>query len=189
MSIITDYGLDSPARRLPLLLLALDDKKGEKEMDVLHLQKVIRYFEYLLQRNDIEFSNFNLGAVSYELQESLEALEEFGLIERIDHALQLSPLGGEASKELKLGFSNADLQKLSFAKIQLNDLTSDEVMFFMYNLLPASRENSTEIKRLDKKKDVLVDSLFKKGRINSITAAKWLGITEQRFLTSAQKSD
>jgi len=189
MSIIADYGLDSPARRLPLLLLALDDKKGQKEMDVLHVQKVIRYFEYLRQRNDVEFSNFNLGAVSYELQESLDALEEFGLIERVDHSLQLSPLGNEASKELKRDFSSSELQKLSFAKMQLNDLNSDEVMFFMYNLLPSSRENSTEIKRLDRKKDALVRSLFEKGRINSITAAKWLDTTEQKFLSSVNRSD
>ena len=39
-----------------------------------------------------------------------------------------------------------------FAKQQLNDLTPDELMFFMYRLIPESVVNSTEFPRLERKK-------------------------------------
>jgi hypothetical protein len=185
MSVVADYGLDSPTRKLPILLLNLDDTEGNKKMDTIHIQKIIRYFQYLSQEDLIEYSNYNLGGVSYELQENIESLEEFGLIEQVNSdGFHLSQLGVEASKELAETISKADLDKLSFAKRQLNDLSSDELMFFMYNLLPQTRANSTVWERLEKKKDLITRQLFKKGKINSITAAKWLGLSETRFLTT-----
>jgi hypothetical protein len=75
---------------------------------------------------------------------------------------------------------------LIFAKQQLNDLTSDEMMYFMYRLIPESQINSTEFSRLEKKRGPLVRSLFLKGRINATTAANWLGINEKDFLDSVR---
>jgi hypothetical protein len=186
MSMISDYGLDTPARKLPLLALSLPDAKGAKGMDGIHLQKVIRYYEYLMQRFDIEFSNYKLGAVSYEMVENVDLLEEAGLVEEADKGrLVLSREGEKASKELQAGFGRNDIDKLQFAKKQLNDLPNDELLFFMYSLLPNTRENSTEWERLSKRKLELVKSLYKKGRVSSATASKWLGVAEPKFLQEA----
>lgn len=186
MSLISDYGLDTPVRRLPLLTLSLPDGRGAKETDGLHLQKIIRYYEYLGQKFDIEFSNYKLGAVSYELVENMEVLEEAGLVEETDKGkLVLSKEGEEATIQLRSGVDKAEIAKLQFAKKQLNDLPSDELLFFMYNLLPNTRENSTEWDRLSKRKSQLVRALYEKGRINSVTAAKWLGVPESGFMRIA----
>src|SRR2546430_2358843 len=152
MSIVSDYGLDVPARRYLLLALSVEDKKGRKSMDILHLQKVIRYFEFLRQKTDVEFSNYNLGGVSYELQESVETLMENGLIDRSNSQIELSREGNKAVTELLTKLDKQDLRKLLFSKQQLNDLSGDEVMFFMYMLLPETQVNSTEVARLLRKR-------------------------------------
>jgi hypothetical protein len=152
-------------------------------MDILHLMKVIRYYEYLRDTLlELEYSNFKLGIVSFELKQNLETLEESGLVEEQDGKYALTEEGKELAEKLEKDFDRKDLQKLIFAKQQLNDLSSDETMYFMYRLIPESQANSTEFPRLEKKKAVLVRCLFLKGRINSNTAAKWLDMSEKDFL-------
>ena len=160
MSVVADYGLDVPARAYLLLALSVEDKKGRKAMDILHLQKIIRYFEYLRDKTDIEFSNYSLGGVSYELQESVETLTENGLIDRSDSRMELSEEGKKAVTELQSKTDPDDLKKLLFSKRQLNDLTGDEVMFFMYMLLPDTQVNSTEVSRLLKRRKEITSSTF-----------------------------
>lgn len=188
MPLVTDYGLENPSRRLSLLLLSLPDSKGTKEMDGIHLHKIVRYYEYLAQKSDIEFSNYKLGAVSYELVENLEVLEETGLVDENQGRLSLSHEGEKATKELWETTRKEDIQKLGFAKKQLNDLSGDELMFFMYNLLPESRQNSTEWGRLERKKSELVKALFRKGKISSLVASEWIGKSEREFLASVPTS-
>jgi hypothetical protein len=187
MSLIEDYGLEQPARAYLILALAVEDKKRQKAMDTLHAQKVVRYYEFLGQKKDVDFSNFKLGGVSYELQESLTTLIECGFIINSDGKhFELSDEGKKAAEELQSRFGAEDLRKLTFSKQQLNDLSNDEVMFFMYKLLPETQANSTEVNRLFKRNRELTESLFKKGRISAAMAASWLGITEQDFLTSVK---
>ena len=185
MSTIQDYGLESPARAYLVLVLSVLDRTDQKAMDVLHIQKVIRYFEFLRKTTDVEFSNFKLGGVSYELQESLETLVESGLVTRAGKTrLELTDEGKKAAVELRATANVDDLKKLTFSKQQLNDLTSDEVMFFMYMLLPETQENSTEAGRLLRRSKELTQSLFRKGRISSAMAASWVNMTEEQFHTS-----
>jgi hypothetical protein len=186
MSSLDDYGLSSPPRKWSLLALSLSDKCDVKDMDILHLQKVIRYFEYLRDTQELEYSCFKLGIVSYELEENLQTLEESGLVDKCDGKFTLTVEGEEWAGKLEKDFDKKDLQKLLFAKQQLNDLSSDETMYFMYRLIPESQKNSTEFPRLEKKRTVLIRSLFLKGRINANTAAKWLEISEKDFLDSVR---
>jgi hypothetical protein len=189
MSVIKDYGLESPARAYLILALSVEDKAAQKSMDILHIQKVIRYFEFLRNKIDVEYSNFKLGGVSYELQENLETLVESGLVAKTGkNRLELTDEGREAAAELRSAFIPDDMKKLTFSKQQLNDLTGDEVMLFMYLLLPETQENSTEAGRLLKRKRELTESLFRKGRISSSMAASWLQISEEEFQNSLSKS-
>lgn len=186
MSYIEDYGLNAPSRKYSLMVLQLKDRCNRKEMDIIHLHKIIRYFEYLRNTTEIKFSNFKLGLVSYELEQNLETLQDSGLIEKNDKNYVLTEEGQEISEKLLCSLDKKDFEKLIFAKQQLNDLTSDEMMYFMYRLIPESQINSTEFSRLEKKRGPLVRSLFLKGRINATTAANWLGINEKDFLDSVR---
>jgi hypothetical protein len=184
MSYILDYGLEAPSRKWSMLVLLINDRTNHKEIDILHLQKIIRYYEYLLDIEELDYSDFKLGAVSYELEENLQTLVECGLVERKDGKYVLTDEGDQIAKELQKTFDPKEFQKLVFAKQQLNDLSPEETMYFMYKLIPSTQRNSIEFQRLDKKRDVLICSLFLKGRINATTAAKWLEISEKEFLDS-----
>jgi hypothetical protein len=188
MSYLEDYGLTSPSRKYSLVALVLKDRKGCAQIDIMHLQKIIRYFEYLRNSKDIAYSNYKYGVVSYELEENVEKLQDNGLVDRDEYdILTLTPEGQDIAEKLSQGLDKKELEKLMFAKQQLNDLTLDELMYFMYRLIPESVVNSTEFPRLEKKKTSFVQSLFLKGKVNSATAAKWLDMSEKDFLDSLCK--
>lgn len=184
MSYLEDYGLAVPSRKWSLVVLCFYDRKGKKAMDIVHMMKVIRYFEYLRDSKELDYSNFKLGAVSYELQQNLDELVESGLVDEKDDRYLLTTEGKEIAETILKDFDIKERQKLTFAKQQLNDLLMDELLFFMYKLIPSTQQNSTEFARLQKKKDILTRTLFLKGRINATTAAKWLEISEKEFLES-----
>ena len=189
MTLIIDYGLDSPARALLILALSMKDRTKKKEMDIIHIHKIIKYFEHLEQKETIDFSNFKLGGVSYELHENLETLQECDLVDKVGNKYVLTEKGEKAAKELLGTHSEEEIRKLKFAKLQLNDLTQKETLFYMYMLIPETQKYSTEFAELHKQRNVLVPKLFLKGRINSTTAAKWLDVDEKTFLDSLQTSD
>src|SRR3990172_307274 len=182
MTLIEDYGLNSPARSLLLLVLSIKDRDQKTEMDKLHIQKTIRYFEYLRNKKEIDFSNFKLGGVSYELEENRETLLEYELIGQINHHFSLTEEGKTAAKDLKGILGIEEYKKLVYAKEQLNDLPDDELLYFMYKTIPETQKHSTEFQRLEKKKETLVKSLFSKRKIHACTAINWLGIKEDEFV-------
>lgn len=188
LSLIFDYGLDALPRALLILLLSFTDKQNEKGMGRLYFQKAVRYFEYLSKKKEIDFSNYKYGVVSYELQENMETLEECGLVTSVGRGKNIKYIlteeGARASKELIEQYDEETIRKLKFSKSQLNDLTISELLFFMYMLLPETRVKSIEFEKLYAKKEELVPSLFKKGRISRHTASKWLGVAEKTFLDS-----
>lgn len=181
MSAITEYGLDSPARAL--LILVLSAKNGEP-MSKLHFQKALLYFERMQKKKDIEFSDFHYGGVSYELQENLEDLEEYGLVNRVGNKYLLTEEGENITRELVSQYDKEALRKLVFAKQQLNDLPDKELLYLMYRLFPDTQANSTEYERLEREKRTLIRRLFVKGRITAYMAAEWLAISEADFLES-----
>ena len=81
MSYILDYNLKEPSRQWSLLVLSIKDRKQVKTMDIMHIQKVIRYFEYLRETQEIAYSDFKYGAVSDELRQNLDTLVESGLVD------------------------------------------------------------------------------------------------------------
>src|SRR4030042_4258822 len=160
MSVITEYGLDSPARALLILVLSI---KNREPMSKLHFQKAILYFERMQKQKDIDFSDFHYGGVSYELQENLEALEEYGLIDRVGNKYMLTEEGEKTAEELIKQYDKEALRKLVFAKQQLNDLPDKELLYLMYKLFPDTQANSTEYRKLEEEKQTLVCKLFFKG--------------------------
>jgi len=189
MSILSEYGLDSPARALLILVLSIKDKQDQKAMNRLQFQKAIRLFEYLQQEKEIHFSNFKYGGVSYELQENVGTLEECGLVTKAGTKYVLTEEGEKAAQELLRKHDKEAIRKLTFAKTLVNDLTDKELLFYMYMLLPETRVNSTEFDKLYTERETLVRRLFMKGAINAATAAAWLNINEKEFLDSLRASD
>lgn len=182
MTLIEDYGLDSPARSLLLTVLSIKDNNQKTEMDKLHIQKVLRYYEHLREKKEIDFSNFKLGGVSYELEENRETLMEYELIDQKNCDFFLTDEGITAANDLKKTFNQEEYQQLVCAKKLLNDVPDDELLYFMYKTIPETQKHSTEFARLEKKKESLVKNLFSKRKIDALTAISWLGISEEEFV-------
>ncbi len=184
MSEILDYGLDSPTRAFLVLVLFMEDRTKQKAMNKLHFQKALYYFENLKQDKEISFSNFKYGGVSFELQENMETLVESGLVTKVGTKYVLTQEGEDLAKKLLSEYDDETLRKLKYSKDLLNDLSDKELLFFMYMTFKETQENSIEFENLLKNKDRWVKNLFQKGRINSATAAQWLGISQRGFLDS-----
>lgn len=183
MSYIEDYGLDSFVRSRLLLLLGLVDTRGKKEAGILKINKELRYFQYLTDKKNIEFSPFNLGDVSDDIRENVDELVECGLIDqKPDGTFFLTEEGEEAEKEVSKDISEKERKALAFSKEQLNDLSTDELLGFMYFLLPHTAVHSTEIKRIEKNKENIVKSLYNKGKISVNTAGKWLNLSKRDII-------
>lgn len=183
MSYKEDYGLDSFVRLRLLVLLGLKDSIGKKAVDILRINKILRYFEYLTKGENIDFSHFNLGDVSDDIRDNVDDLVECGLIEpNREGKYVLTEEGEEAEKEISQDLTPEEKKILQFSKEQLNDLTDDEVLGFMYFLLPETTKHSKVIARIEKNRERIVQSLYEKGRISTKTAADWLGISEREIL-------
>ena len=150
------------------------------------------YFEKLKQVKEVSFSNYKYGGVSFELTENMETLEESGLVTKNGAMYELTEEGERLAKELVSDYKKRDadtLCKLEYAKFLLNDLTDKELLFFMYMTFPETQVNSIEFKNLIKDETSYVQKLFLKGRINTTTAAEWLGITARDFLETLPSCD
>jgi len=181
MTAIADYGLDSPARALLLLVLSA---KNSEPMSRLHFQKTILYYERMQEQKDVDFSYFHYGGVSYELQENLESLIEYGLVKKIGTKYTLTDEGEKTVALLREKCDKESLRKLLFAKQQLNDLPDRELLYLMYKLFPDTQVNSKEFENLEKDKETIIPRLFLKSRITAHMASKWLGKSEKEFLDS-----
>lgn len=158
-------------------------------MSKLHFQKTILYFERMQKQNDIDFSDFHYGGVSYELQENLEVLEEYGLIDRVGNKYKLTEEGEKTAEDLSKLYDAETIRKLIFAKQQLNDLPDRELLYLMYKLFPDTQVNSIEYKKLEEEKEILIRKLFLKGKITAHMAAEWLGIKEKDFIESLPRKN
>jgi hypothetical protein len=182
MTLIEDYGLDTPARSLLLTVLSIKDNAQRTEMDKLHIQKVLRFYEYLREKKEIDFSNFKLGGVAYELEENRETLIEYELIDQKNCDFFLTDEGTTAANDLKKTFNQEEYEQLVCAKKLLNDLPDDELLYFMYKTIPETQKHSTEFTRLERKKETLAKNLFAKRKIDSQTAICWLNVNEEEFI-------
>jgi predicted transcriptional regulator len=184
MSYTEDYGLDSFTRSRILVLLHLEDSRGEKATDILRINKEMRFFQHLTKKTQIDFSHFKLGDVSDEIRETIDDFEESGLIEQNNRGkYALTEEGEEAEKEVqRTDISPKEKDLLKFSKDTLNDLSDDELLGFMYFLLPETAEHSRVIDRINKNKEKIVKSLYEKGKISAKTAADWTGTTKREIL-------
>ena len=188
MPLIVDYGLNSPSRRLLLIALSLRDNNDNQSMHKMHIHKVIRYFEYLRNRKEIEYSHFHYGDVSIEINEDIENLYSLNLIdEEAEEEYLLTEEGYEAAQEILKDFPHSELKLFKYAKYMLNELTLNELMYYMYMIIPESRKNSRVYNRLEKNKEKIIYSLYEKNKISAHEASKWMHISEEQFLKGLRR--
>lgn len=176
MDKIEEYGLDTPPKILPILLFMVAGGAYRAHFNRLQINKMVRYFEFLIKKNEISFSNYNLGGVSYELTETLGELVDYGLLDQDEQDRYfMSKEGQQAGEELYKNFPKADCKLLEESCTTLMDLTNDELLFFMYKTIPKTQEKSTVFDKLMKNSVRLVQNIYNKGKISASIALSWVG--------------
>lgn len=176
MTLVQSFGLDEPTRRVILLALAIEPTEGiPKEVDIVHLNKIIKLYLSESSRIDIEFSNYNMGAVSYEVEETLNLLQDIDIIEKNEKKrYRLTELGENVIIGIIENTPIEDINKLEYAKNTLNGLSYNELLYYMYMKFPDTKENSTQINKLSRMKKRLIHNLLEKGIIDQETAEEWI---------------
>jgi len=175
MTFAKNFGLEEPVRTLILLTLDLEPIGAPKEVDIVHLNKIIKLYQSESDRSNIEFSNYNMGAVSYEIEETMELLMEMDIIEiDTNNRYILTELGIKMVNEIKILVSDKDVEILTKSKKMLNDLSYNELLYYMYMKFPDTKENSTQMSKLNRMKIKLINKLVEKGKINREEADEWL---------------
>lgn len=181
MPYIDDFALDD-RDFLIIYLIGLKDSHDRTVTDILHLNKMVRYYQKLMKTNEIEFHHFNLGDVSDEIRDQIEALEENGLIEIKDYMINLTNEGSVACKEVKEELTEKEKKILQYVKLRLNDLVWEELLLFMYLTVPESTKNSKVFRGLMRNKERILSKMYKKGKISVDELAEWLGISKKEAL-------
>jgi len=170
-----EYGLDAPSKILPILLFMVAGGSNKAHLNRLQINKMIRYFEFLIKKDEIGFSNYNLGGVSYELTENLGEMVDYGLLDQDERGKYVMSDEGElAGRELLEEFSKHGHELLKKSYTILRDLSDEELLFFMYKTIPKTQEKSIIMDKLMKKSVQLVQSIYDKGKISASTALSWV---------------
>lgn len=166
----------SESQKYVLLLLGDDNSKPVKKG--VHLQK-----EMYLISNNIEELKINAnfephfeGPYSETINEELKYLKMDGLIEEKFGSIQLTDFGKNVVSVLKSNLSNEILTLVHKFKSWANDLTENELLFFIYSTFDMTDE-SLVIERLMKKRKELAYSLYKKRKISLGKMAELAGIS------------
>jgi len=170
----------NPFQALLLLLMGIDNKpvKGRT-----WLQK-----EMFLIVNNIEgmgeisqYEPHHYGPYSELIEIQLENLKSYGLIFE-NKEITLTREGKLLFQELLKMSSPELLELISEIKKDLNDLTQDELLAYIYFAFPEMTKESRVIDKIRKKRLKLAISLYKKGKVSLSKAAEIAGKPLPEFM-------
>ena len=157
-------------QRTVLLLLNANDREAIKGR--LWLQK-----EVFLIANNVkslmdwcEYEPHYWGPYSGVLAGELDELVSLGLVERGGSRLVLKAFGAEMAAGIGVGPEKKLL--IEDVKFLLNDLTKDELLAFVYFAFPRYAEEGVEKSKISGRRSVLVQALYRKGKISLGRAAE-----------------
>jgi predicted HTH domain antitoxin len=166
-----------------LILALLNAKNREPIKSDLFFQKeiflVLNYIKEMLPNAD--FISHTLGPYSEVAEKSMNNLNSYNLVKRIEQGYKITDLGMEILKEFKGKLSKNKLEAIEDFKDFLNDLTRDELLVFTYISFPEfTTESGIKDEIYSKRKPVAV-SLYKKGKISLEKAAFLSGLSLEEF--------
>lgn len=160
------------------ILLLLGAKDSESVPGPLHLQKQMYQLQNLFPKlaAETDYELYMLGPHSDIVEYEVEELKSSGLIRT--SPLKLTPDGKEVFTMLKKRASKKENEKVEEFKDLLNDMTSDEILAFVYFTYPSQNDlkmESIEYEKLLPKRKRLAISMYQKGKISAQRAAEIAG--------------
>lgn len=186
---ITKVNLEqlSPIQALILLLLDSDDARPVKGKT--WLQKEM----FLILKNtkkeiaeEAQFEPHHYGPYSEVIESELVNMKLLGLVEE-DKQIKITMKGREVARELERYVRKEFLEIIEDVKKELNDLSEDELLAYIYFTFPEMTTESRALERIMKKRKNLAVSLYRKGKVSLSKAAKIAGMSLSEFIEVLRK--
>lgn len=173
-----------------LILLLLDANRGEPIKGKTWLQKEMFLLVHNTGKDKIiqgaQFESHHYGPYSETIDAELDTLRMIGLIE-IDRSIRLKPEGKKLASRLREVVSNEFLELVKEIKNNLNDLSEDELLAYIYFTFPKMTTESRVLERIKNKRKRLAISLYKKGKVSLSKAAQIAGMSVSDFIELLKK--
>ena len=164
---------------VPKYIILLVYANNEPLMGKTKLQKSIFLLsdEIDAVKEDCSYEPDNYGPYSEVVDYELRDLEEVGVIHSSHGKIEMTRMGREIAEELVKKEDRSVLSILSKQKAFLNDLTTNEVLAYIYAAYPEMTSESIKIGELKPKMEDYIAALVKKQKISLQRAAELLEIS------------
>jgi len=169
-------------------LLLLSANNDEPIKGKLWYQKEL----FLLSRNSDELAEQTdfeadfMGPYSESADEELEQLEFAKVVEKEGNKLKLTELGKDVAKILEKNSSEEEKEMVEDFKSELNDLTEDELLGFIYFTFPEMTKESVKIEKIKPKRKSIALSLYAKSKISLGKALEIAEMNIDNFIKEAK---
>ncbi len=173
-------------QKYTLLLLSANDDEPIKGK--LWYQKEL----FLLSRNSDELAEQTdfeadfMGPYSESADEELQQLEYAKVVEKEGNKLKLTDLGKDVAKILEKNSSEEEKEMVEDFKAELNDLTEDELLGFIYFTFPEMTRESIKIEKIKPKRKNIALSLYAKSKISLGKALEIADMNIDNFIKEAK---
>ena len=173
-----------------LILLLLDANEGKPVKGKTWLQKEMFLLVHNTGKEEIiqgaQFEPHHYGPYSETIDAELDILRMMGLVE-INGPISLKPKGRRLASKLRKIVSNDFLELVEEIKENLNDLSEDELLAYIYFTFPNMTTESRVLERIKRKRERLAVSLYKKGKVSLSKAAQIAGMSVGDFIELLKK--
>jgi hypothetical protein len=169
-------------------LLLLSANNYEPVRGKLWFQKEL----FLLAKNNDELAEQTdfeadfMGPYSESADEELEQLEFAKVVEKERNKLKLTGLGRDIAEILEKNTSDEEKEMIEDFKAELNDLTEDELLGFIYFTFPEMTRESVKFEKIKPKRKNIALSLYAKSKISLGKALEIAGMNIDNFIEEAK---
>jgi len=164
------------------LILLLGSRNYEPVKGKTWLQKEM----FLIAKNTtlkevVLFEPHFYGPYSETIEVELENLAILGLIVG-DGEIRLTDKGEGAYSDLLKVVSREKLELIEGVKEELNDLSEDELLAYIYFSFPETTREAVRFENIKKKRVKLALNLYEKGKVSLGKASEIAGMSTKRFI-------
>lgn len=176
----------SETQKYTLLLLSANNYEPVKGK--LWFQKEL----FLLAKNSDELAEQTdfeadfMGPYSESADEELEQLEFAKVVENEGNKLKLTGLGRDIAEIIGKNTSEDETEMIEDFKAELNDLTEDELLGFIYYTYPEMTKESIKIQKIKPKRKNIALSLYAKSKISLGKALEIAEMNIDNFIIEAK---
>ena len=157
-------------------IILLANANGESIKGRLKLQKMMYLLSDKIEeiKEQSSYDADNYGPYSEVVDEEEQYLEQIGVLTSSPGEIALTETGKEIAQELSKHEDEKTLKVLDEYKKFLNDMTSNELLAYIYSAYPDMTEESVEYENLKPNIENYILSLIRKQKISSQRAAELL---------------